>query len=237
VNNLSVLKHWFTSNTDQVLVLTFGILLVFGIILATIYFSKKAVILRKLRRFTAMAISGLQENKISKIIGKAKPVNEPLVAPLSGRKCVYYKVIVQQKSGDKNQHWREIIKEEEYQNFLVTSYAGSALILMTDFDDYFVEDKIYKSGHFNDATIKLQNYLELHGKKSLDFFGFNKTLRYKEAIIAVDEKIAVLGLVKYKNSSDYNIETSYSKIPVLQSQVNQKLILTDLPKALIDKMV
>jgi len=83
----------------------------------------------------------------------------------------------------------------------------------------------------------LQNYLELHGKKSPDFFGFNKTLRYKEATIAVAKKITVLGLVKYKNSSNYNIETTYSKIPVLQSQVNQKLLLTDLPKTLIDKMV
>jgi len=237
VNNISNLKHWFTVNIDQVLVLTFGMLLVSGIILATIYFSKKAVILRKFHRLTVTAISSLQENKISKIIGKSKPVDRPLVAPLSGRKCVYYKVIVQQKTDGKNKYWYEIIKEEKYQNFLVTSYAGSALILMESFDSYFVEDKIYKSGRFNDATSKLQNYLKLHDKKSLDFFGFNKTLRYKEAIIGVDEKITVLGLVKYKNSSDYNIETTYSKIPVFQSQAHQKLILTDLPKALIDKIV
>ena len=179
----------------------------------------------------------LKENQLAKVIGKAKPISEVLYAPLSGRKCVLYRVIIEQKTGGKNRHWRKIINDEKVHDFLLESYSGKVIIKMNDYKSYFVADAVYKSGHFKDPTMKLENYLQLHGKKSLDFLGFNKKLRYKEAIIEVGEKIAVMGTIKYENIEQYGLTDSYSKIPVLQSVDKNKLIISDDPKALIEKVV
>ncbi len=229
------LTDWIAQNQDQVLLIIVGLIGVAGLIFLFSYYSKKAVVIRTLRKYPKTAISSLQENRLAKVIGKAKPIKEVLYAPLSGRKCVLYRVIVEQKTGDKNQHWRKIINDEKFDNFLLESYSGKALIKMQDYKGYFVEDAIYRSGHFNDPTIKLENYLQLHGKKSSDFFGFNKALRYKEVIVEVGEKIAVMGMVKYEKISQYGLTDSYSKIPVLQSAEKNKLLISDYPKALIEK--
>jgi hypothetical protein len=228
-------NQWITQNQDQILVGTIGFIAVAGIIFLAIYFSQKAIVIRALQKLPKTAISSLQENQLAKVIGKVKPISEVLHAPLSGRKCIFYRVIVEQKTGGKNRHWRKIINDEKVTDFLLESYSGKALVKMKNFKSYFVTDAIYKSGHFNDPTMKLENYLRAHGKESLSFLGFNKTLRYKEAIIEVGEKIAVLGTVKYENIESYGLTDSYSKIPVLQSMAKNKLIISDDPKALIEK--
>lgn len=231
------LSQWIAENSDNIL-LALGLLIMMGVVIfIALYFSKKAVIMRTLQKQPKTAISSLQENQKAKIIGKAKPISEILMAPLSGRRCVYYNVIVEKKTGGKNSHWKDIINDEKEQDFILESYSGEAIVKMKDYKSYFVADKKYKSGHFNDPDLKLQNYLELHKQNSLDFFGFNKTLRYKEAIIEVGESVAVIGLVKFEHSSNYGIETSYSKIPVLQSDAKNQLIISDDPKALIEKQV
>lgn len=208
------LTNWITQNQDSILVGIVGLIAVVGIILLTNYFSKKAIVIRALQKQPKTAISSLQENQLAKVIGKAKPISDVLYAPLSGRKCVLYRVIVEHKTGGNNSHWREIIKDESIHNFLLESYAGKAIVKMKDYKNYFVADAVYKSGRFNDPTMKLENYLQLHGKKSLDFLGFNKKLRYKEAIVEVGEKLAVMGTVKYENIAQYGLTDSYSKIPV-----------------------
>ncbi|MFK5890105.1 MAG: hypothetical protein QM486_05180 [Flavobacteriaceae bacterium] len=231
------LIEWITQNQDQIGMFFLGLISIGGLIFLVGYYSKKAVVIRTLQKFPKTAISSLQENQLVKVMGKAKPIKEVLNAPLSGRKCVYYSVKVEQKSGGRNQHWVTIIDDEIAPNFLIESYSGKALIKMKNFKSYFIEDAIYKSGHFNDATNKLEHYLEVHGKKSISFLGLNKTLRYKEAVIEVGEKIAVMGTVKYENISPYGLTDSYSKIPVLQSIAKNKLIISDDPKALIEKTV
>ncbi|MDB4402173.1 hypothetical protein N9169_01765 [Algibacter sp.] len=70
-------------------------------------------------------INRIQENEYAKIIGRAKHVNQPLEAPLSGRKCVYYQVIVEVK-GYKS--WRRIINNEKHQDFFIESNSEMAIV-------------------------------------------------------------------------------------------------------------
>ena len=226
------LTNWISENTDTIIFIGLILILVISLITIISYFSNKAVVLRTLRKKKKTAISSLQEGQIAKVIGKAKSISEGLSAPLSGRKCVYYKIEVQEKRGGKNRHWHTIINDEKAQDFIVESYAGKAIVKMYSYKGYFLEDKKYKSGFFEDTTLKLENYLEKHGKKSLSILGFNKTMRFKEAIIAIDEEIAVMGMVKYQDSSQYGIKSSYSKLPVLQEEAKTQLFISDDPKAL-----
>ena len=62
-----------------------------------------------------------------------------------------------------------------------------------------------------------------------NYFGFNKTLRYTEAIIETGENITVAGIAKWKSLSEPIPEYPYSKIAALESDEKQKLIITDMP--------
>jgi hypothetical protein len=48
------------------------------------YFSKKQVILRKLKKAALKPIARIQDKEYPKIIGQAKHVEDPLKAPISG---------------------------------------------------------------------------------------------------------------------------------------------------------
>lgn len=226
---------WYSNNSNDAHLFLITIVLVGLIIVYSYFFSTRAVVIRSIRKQSEKSIANLQENRIAKIIGSAVPIAEVLSAPLSHRKCVYYKVIVQEERGGKNKTWRTIIEDEKSQNFIVESRSGKAIVKMINYKSHFIEDKKFRSGTFNDPTLNLEQYLELFGKKSTNFIGFNKKMRYKEAVIEIDEKIAVLGHVKYENSNSYGVASNYSKIPVIQTKGKVLLMLSDDPKALQKK--
>ena len=71
--------------------------------------------------------------------------------------------------------------------------------------------------------------LKSYNITSTGILGFNKSLRYKEAIIEIGEQITVAGIAKWKTLSQPIEGYSYSKIAALESTEKQKLIITDLP--------
>ncbi|WP_299884016.1 hypothetical protein [uncultured Lacinutrix sp.] len=213
-------------------IIIFIILLVTGVLLFLgYYYSKKNTILRELKKTRKKQIPNVKENEYAKVIGKALHVHEPLIAPLSGRKCVYYYVHIQKK-GDKS--WHTFIKEEQAQDFFIEVNSEMAIIKPDNFPKktFVVEDFKTKSGSFNDATPELERFLNKHGKESKGFFGFNRQLRYKEGIIELQENIAVKGIGKWKPLKEPIEGYNYSKILTLTGTENKKLIITDLPEGL-----
>lgn len=211
------------------------VVVVITVIVIAHYFSKKNRILRELKKTRRKAINSIRENEYVKIIGKAKYVKEPLVAPLSGRKCIYYQVIVEQKA-DKS--WRTIIDDVKFQDFFVQTNTEMAIVKVSDLANsskqvHLVKDFKESSGFLKDPTIKFDNYLEKHGKKSLSFLGLNKSMRYKEGIIALDEDIAVKGIANWKALNQTIEGYSYSRILTLSGNEKEKLLITDEPEALL----
>lgn len=198
------------------------------------YFSDKQRILRELKKSRRKPISQVRENEYAKVIGKAKHVDEPLIAPISGRPCVYYKVHVERK-GDKS--WHTVVKETKSQDFFLESNTELAIV-KANFEVeknkrvYLEEDHKRNSGFMNDASHKLNAYLAQHNKSSTGFFGFNKTLRYKEGIIALNETVAVKGVAKWKVLNAPVDGYSYSRILTFEGSAEQKLLITDVPKAM-----
>lgn len=198
------------------------------------FFSDKQRILRELKKSRRKQINQVRENEYAKVIGKAKYVDEPLIAPLSGRKCVYYKVHVERK-GDKS--WHTVVKETKAQDFFLETNTELAIVKANFEVDknkrvYLEEDHKRNSGFLNDANHKLNDYLAKHNKSSTGFLGFNKTLRYKEGIIALNETIAVKGIAKWKALNEPVEGYSYSRILTFEGDPKQKLLISDTPKAL-----
>lgn len=203
------------------------------IIFCVYYFNPKQVIVRTLSKIPKKPIRSLKINELTKVTGKALHVKEPLIAPLSKRKCVFYTMkIEQKKSSGKSSQWKTLIKEERCQEFFI-DVDGEYVIINPvqeprNFMSYLVTDKDASSGAFNDPTPEFEAVLKRYNIESKGLFGFNKRLRYREGIISIGEKITVAGIAKWKELNEPIAEYPYSRIATLESSDKQKLIITDL---------
>ncbi|WP_405294974.1 hypothetical protein [Algibacter sp. Ld11] len=214
-------------------VFMFSTIILIGLL--SYFFSKKNRMLREFKKTRKKSINSIKRNEYAKIIGKAKHVGEPLVAPLSGRKCVYYHVVVEVK-GDKS--WRKIINDVKSQDFFVATSSEMVMLKTSNLRAdskyiHLVKDFSKNSGFRNDAPEQLEAYLRKHSKKSTGLFGINKQMRYKEGVIELDENIAVKGIAEWKSLNEPIEGYSYSKILTLTGTKKQKLLVTDEPKALL----
>ena len=204
------------------------------------YFLPKTIILRRLKKLPYSKIGSLQNHKYSKIEGKALNVETPLIAPLSKRKCVYYKIMIQKKvSSGKSSHWSTVVEEDLIQDFFVEQ-AGERLLIFPknkpkNYYDYLVTDKTTNSGSFNDPTPEFKALLKKYNIDSEGFFGFNKQLRYYESIIEVGERITVAGFVKWVAFENPIADYNYSRVASLVAKNKTKILITDSPKALKPK--
>ena len=84
------------------------------------YFNTKQRIIRILSKLPIKQIGSLKNNELTRFSGKALHVKEPLIAPYSKRKCIFYVIkIEQKKSSGKSSHWKTLVKEEKIQEFFL----------------------------------------------------------------------------------------------------------------------
>jgi len=204
------------------------------------YFNQENRILRPLKKLPRNRVGSLRTNSFSKISGKALNINSPLIAPLSKRKCVFYKITIKQRvQSGKHSRWKTLIKEENIQDFFIEQNEERVIVLLNkehrNYTNYLVTDKTVRSGTFNDPSPEFSRVLKLYNINSETIFGFNKQLKYEEAIIEVGEYITVAGKVKWMELDNHIKDYSYSSIVSLNGDTNKnKLIITDSPRA-IDK--
>lgn len=204
------------------------------IIFISIYYSKKNKILRELKKVRRKAIHSVRNNEYVKIVGKAKHAAEPLIAPLSKRKCVYYDIKVKEKRG---KHWRMLIDDVQFQDFFLQAGTDSAAIHLNtrrEFEKqiHLVTDHKLHSGFLKDANEEVEHFLKQYGKNSTGAFGFNRTIHYTERIIELDEEIAVMGIGKWTTIDTPIDGYSDSRVLTLAGTKEQKLRITDEPKAM-----
>lgn len=222
---------------EPLIIIAVIIAVVGGIAFLSYYFSNKQVVLRTLAKTQLKSSSGMQTNTFVKVQGKALHVKESLVAPLSGRKCIFYKVKIEKKiSNGKSTHWKTIHKEERTQEFFIDSRGDFVIVRPLsspkNYRSYLVKDKKMASGAFNNPTPEFETILRRYGIDPKGLLGFNKSLRASEGIIEIGEMITVAGISKWKNLSKPIPDYPYSRIAELESGPNQKLLITDDPKAL-----
>jgi len=216
---------------DKDIIIYIGIgIIVVTIIIVSNFFSKKAIIKRKLKQATGKKISDFISGDIAKVVGKVEIVGEPLIAPLSGRRCAHYTVLIEEKvSTGKSSHWKAIIEEEKAGEFVIRDGRHIAHINSEVVKSYLVEDKQYSSGLGEDATDVLEKYLNDHGQKSEGIFGWNKTIRYNEGILEEGELIAVIGRGEWKNAEQLKLPDTYDRVLAITSTEQEPVYLSDDP--------
>ncbi|MFY7671167.1 GIDE domain-containing protein [Tenacibaculum sp. MEBiC06402] len=206
------------------------------------YFDNKQMVIRTLKKLPSSGISGIRTNQLTKVTGKALHVEEPLTAPFSKRKCIFYKIKIEEKRHTgKSSHWATIVKEEKFQPFFIEKNGEYVIVSPSrnpkNYKSHLVVDKKASYGYFQDSTPEFERLLKNYNVRSKGFLGFKKNIRYQEAIIEIGEEITVAGIAKWKNLNEPIEGYSYSKIAALESNEKQKIIITDLPKKRVNKRI
>lgn len=210
------------------------------IIFLAYYFDNKQVVVRTLKKLPSSGISGIRTNQLTKVTGKALHVEEPLVAPFSKRKCIFYRIKIEEKRHTgKSSHWVTLVKDERFQPFFIERNGEYVIVNPSrnpiNYRAHLVIDKKTSSGFFKESTPEFEQLLREYNVRSKGFLGFKKSIRYQEAIIEVGEEVTVAGIAKWKNLNEPIEGYSYSKIASLESTEKQKIIITDLPKEKVNK--
>jgi len=200
------------------------ILVVVLIAVLSWYFSAGARLKRQLRAAKPWSLAELPEDTHGRVIGQARALGEQLQGPLTGRPCVYYIAMVEeQRSTGRSTYWRTIASETRGVPFMLEDGTGRAIVDPNGAQVALDFDGNSKSGTFNNADPVQEAFLAKHGQKS-EGWVFNKTLRYREAMIEVGETVAVLGSGVREPDPNAQPEAAYRGAPPT------RLRLTSSPK-------
>ena len=164
-----------------------------GVVALIWYHSEEKTLKRRLKNAPTFSLHELPEAREARVIGQAQVLREHMRGPLSGRPCLGYIARVEQhRTNGRTSYWRTIISEARVVPFVLLDGTGRAIIdgagakLTLDFDSKS------SSGTLDDPTEAERAFLARHRQQGKGLI-FNKTLRYREAIIGVGETVAVLG--------------------------------------------
>jgi len=126
-------------------------------------------------------------------------------------------------------HWQTMIKEELYNTFVLKDGEKYAYINDGNIQSYIVQDRVYTSGSWNDATEELKAYLEQHGHNSKSYFGFNKNIEYREGVLQPGDLTAVLGKGTWKPATELGLPAQYNNVLVITANNEGKTYLSNDP--------
>jgi len=209
------------------------ILAVLAIVFFGWYFGHGQRLKRQLKQAKPWLLSELPEDTHGRVIGRAQVLGEQLAGPLTGRRCLYYIAMVEeQRSTGRSTYWRTIASETRGVPFVLEDGTGRAIVDPNGAQVALDFDGNSKSGTFNAADPVQEQFLARHGQKSQGWV-FNKTLRYREAMIEVGETIAVLGSGVREPDPNAAPEAAYRGAPAtrlrLTSSPRFPLIISDDP--------
>ncbi|WP_216616297.1 hypothetical protein [Marinifilum caeruleilacunae] len=214
----------------EILIFTAIAILAIVVIALFIFFSKKAIIKRKLKKSELKRLSRFRSGETAKIVGKVEFVDPPLKAPLTHRKCSHYHVkIEEKKTSGNNSRWVTLVKEEKQVRYLIKDGIKYAYINDSFLKSYIVQDAKYSSGFWTDPTENVEHFLSSKGIDPTGFFGFNKTFRCKEGILEENEEIAVYGHGEWKDAAELALPAKYGKVLEITATGEEAIYLSDDP--------
>lgn len=152
---------------------------------ASVWFAADRRLLRRIRRVAPWRIDELPEDRRGRICGRVAPCGELLRAPLTGRRCVFYRVRVVEDDV-------AVLVEERGVPFVLDDGSGRAIVV-PDFTEaalHHVQVGAASAGiGINRREAAL---LARHGQAPNDVVG-PRALAFEEALIAPDESITVVG--------------------------------------------
>jgi len=203
-----------------------------GLTINFLFFSDKAKFRRRLKKAPLKKLDDIQDGELARFVGKVELLDEPLIAPFSHRQCALFTTeVTHHRSSGKSSSTDTLIKEQQASRFLVRSATGAiAIIDRYKFRTLVVEDVRLKSGFMDDATPRMEKYLNAHGVKSETMMGFNKSLQYREGVLEPGETVTLLGQGHWSTPQILGLDIPDEKILVVTPTAQEPIYISDDPE-------
>ncbi len=175
------------------MLLGFG-LMVLVVLFVSFFWSRDARLKRRMRKLPRRSIRDTPEGVDARVSGRLRLVDDqpPLHAPLSGRPCAAWRVVVQERRGSgNNRRWVTIVEDQASTEFILEDGTGRAVIDGTAITVIVDIDDTGGIGMFEESP-QLERFLTERG---ISFTGllWRKTFRYREGILEAGETVTVAG--------------------------------------------
>lgn len=170
---------------------------VVGVAAASYFFSADVLTRRALKRRPVTPIRQLRDGERVRVRGRIVALEEVLTAPLSHRTCVHYLARVDQESANNN--WGEIASEQRTVDFILDDGADRLHVKVYGAQVSVATDHRSRSNREKDADATQLEFLHRHGKGTTNFRGNIADTRYTEGVLAPDEEVTALGIVRIQD--------------------------------------
>jgi len=175
-----------------VVVVAMGIVIVAGL---SLYHS-----IRRLQKVPDSQIAHANIGTTVRLHGIISEDSEFLEAPMSGRPCVWYRVVVEERH-ERHNHYMKIIDEERFNDFTLSDTTGVCRVRMVKPSVVSHKETQSCSGRGDDASEREEAFLRRHNEKSTEYFIKNRELRFTEHILEKNKKINVVGRVSAESDA------------------------------------
>jgi len=198
--------------------------------------ARDRIVNRELLQLRRRRIGEIGEGLV-RVVGKARPLAEPLVAPLSGRACVAFRLdIIENHELD---GWRAVVEHQEGVPFMVVDDTGEVRVPFGAADIALVPDVTGRiSGSFPELCTEFERQVfRIAGTQVVEDLrksGEPRAFRYEEAILGVDQLVAVGGLAMRELDTDAERPTSrvVGERLVFERTPDHPLLISTLPELL-----
>lgn len=129
--------------------------------------------------------------------------DKSLTAPLSGRTCSAWRIVIEEEYSDgDSSSWKKVVDEHESVDFLLIDDTGRARVeamhitLIADYDAKGGEDT------FREVPEELSAMLTKRGVKASSWWSRQHNFRYRESALEVNELVTVAGCGRWENDPD-----------------------------------
>jgi len=153
---------------------------------------------RKLRKAPSRRIADVIDGEIVKVLGTLRYGERRLEAPLTGRPCAAWKVVV---FGNQGRDRTPTLEADETTDFLVEDDSGRAYVHVPLAVLAIVQDRHLRSGIVEEPTQRMQDFLFHRNWETHGLF-LRRELRYQEAVLEEGEDVAVCGVAHWEPDPD-----------------------------------
>lgn len=159
-------------------------------------------VLREQHGVPPWPVAELPEYQQGRLVGNVRALDRTLTAPLTGRACVYYVVLVVQPAAS---GWQERITDRRGVAFALADASGSAVIDPAHASVALAFDHREQLRALDPATAAQQAVLARHA----DHRRGRSRLRFLEAVLSVGERVTVVGTGTRRPYVEWSAESDY----------------------------
>jgi len=147
-----------------------------------------------LARAERVKIEFFQSGSYASVIGELVLDHKPLFAPLTGRACAGYEVLVERLiETATGERWLKVVHEWDIQAFAVDDGTGRAYVDPKGAMISIVGDHRTMTGKFGEPDDRHLAFIEKQDARVFSLIGEDSKLRYREGVLEAGERVAVIG--------------------------------------------